>query len=125
MKKTFCLKDYRKGFIRTAVAVSAALLLTAACGSSLSLQNRGTQTWVSGNERATVTYYSLSDNSLNFIRLVIDGETHTLPQVVSADGTKYTEDLDIIWWEKGDSAFVQTRNDDWDWGEMETFAVVR
>ena len=69
--------------------------------------------------RIVARYYSLSDSSLHFVKLMMsDGTRYTLPNVVSASGARYTDDRELIWWTKGDSAFVQIRNQAGEWNMM-------
>jgi membrane-bound inhibitor of C-type lysozyme len=64
-------------------------------------------------------YYTLSDNSLHFVKLLMpDGREYTLPNAVSASGARYTDDRELVWWTKGDSAFVQTRDRNGEWQIM-------
>ena len=66
--------------------------------------------------RIVARYYSLSDNSLSFVRLTLPGgKEYTLPNVVSGSGARYTDDRELVWWIKGDSAFVQTRAANGEW----------
>lgn len=51
-----------------------------------------------------VAYYNLSDNSLSFAKFTLDGEAYTLPAVVSASGSRYTDLNKIEWFEKGGTA---------------------
>jgi membrane-bound inhibitor of C-type lysozyme len=61
-------------------------------------------------------YYTLSDRSLGFVKLVMpDGREFTLPNVVSASGARYTDDRELVWWIKGDSAFAETRDQNGEW----------
>lgn len=67
-------------------------------------------------EKITAVYYSLSDNSLHFVKIIMpDGKKYTLPQVVSGDGARYTDEREVEWWIKGDSAMIKrhTTNGDW------------
>ena len=69
-----------------------------------------------GGERIGVTYYRLSDDSLDFVKVVLpDGKERTLPNAVSASGARYTDERELVWWTKGDTAFVQTRGPDGKW----------
>jgi len=64
-------------------------------------------------------YFSLSDSSLGFVKLQMPGgREYTLPNVVSASGARYTDDRELVWWIKGDSAFVQTRDINGEWRIM-------
>jgi len=54
--------------------------------------------------RGVAKYFSLSDNSLHFVKL-------TLP-----DGqARYTSDTDLTWWTKGDVAFAEQRGLEGQW----------
>jgi membrane-bound inhibitor of C-type lysozyme len=69
-----------------------------------------------GGTRIEARYFRLSDGSLNFVKLVMsDGRTYTLPNVVSGSGARFTDDRELVWWVKGDSAFVQTRGPNGEW----------
>ena len=81
---------------------------------------------VSGGEKVTyqcengdrigAKYYSLSDDSLNFVKLILpDGKEQTLPQALSASGARDTDDRVLVWWIKGDSARAETRDDEGNW----------
>jgi len=53
------------------------------------------------NQKVQVRYFSLSDESLNFVKLALpDGKDYTLPQAVSASGARYTDDHEVVWWNK-------------------------
>jgi membrane-bound inhibitor of C-type lysozyme len=67
-------------------------------------------------ERIVARYYSLSDNSLNFVKVLLpEGREYTLPQVVSGSGVRYSADRDLVWWTKGDSAFAEVRGPNGNW----------
>ena len=69
-----------------------------------------------GGERIEATYYSLSDKSLDFVKVRLpDGGEITLPQALSASGVRYTNDVEWVWWTKGDSAFAETRDSGGGW----------
>jgi len=56
------------------------------------------------------TYYSLSDNSLGFVKLTLpDNHEVTLAQAISASGARYSNGL-LTWWIKGSSGFFQSQN---------------
>jgi membrane-bound inhibitor of C-type lysozyme len=64
----------------------------------------------------TARYYTLSDSSLHFVKVLLpDGQAYTLPQSVSGSGARYTDDMMLTWWIKGDSASVEMRDDDGQW----------
>lgn len=63
-----------------------------------------------GGKRITARYYTLSDRSLDFVKLALpDSKEYTLPHVMSASGVRYTDDREIIWWAKGDGAMIERR----------------
>jgi len=67
-------------------------------------------------DRIVARYYSLSDESLRFVKVTMPGgKVHTLPRAVSASGARYTDDFKVVWWTKGDSALVQIRDQDGKW----------
>jgi membrane-bound inhibitor of C-type lysozyme len=67
-------------------------------------------------DRIEARYYSLSDNSLNFVKLKMqDGKELTLPQALSASGARYSNDFELVWWIKGDSAKAEIRGLDGGW----------
>ena len=67
-------------------------------------------------DRIVARYYSLSDGSLDFVKVSMpDGKEYTLPNAVSASGARYTDDREFVWWTKGDSAFLQTRDQTGEW----------
>lgn len=68
------------------------------------------------NDRVDVKYYSISDKSLNFIKIILpDGKEHTLAQSVSASGARYTDERDLVWWVKGSAAKMDIRDENGDW----------
>ena len=69
-----------------------------------------------GGQTIEATYYTLDDRSLHFVRLLLPGGRRlTLPQVMSASGERFSADQDVTWWVKGNSGFVQQRNQRGDW----------
>ncbi|WP_421232209.1 MliC family protein [Aeromonas jandaei] len=67
-------------------------------------------------KKVQVRYFSLSDESLSFIKLSLpDGKDYTLPQAISASGARYTDEREAVWWNKGDEGFVEIRGQDDDW----------
>lgn len=55
---------------------------------------------------AVATYYGLSDNSLSFVKVTTKGKTFTLPQAVSASGSRYSDNLTMEWWEHQGNAMM-------------------
>lgn len=102
------------------VAVGALLLGFSGClvgQSDLQVKGGATVIYVcAGGERIAARYYSLSDDSLNFVKLSLpDGQKYTLPQVVSASGARYSDDRQLVWWTKGATAFAEMRDEQGAW----------
>jgi len=105
---------------RTTLIIGIALIWTCLELTTCNHSNKGHLTVIGGREvtyqrtdgeSITVAYYTLSDNSLNFVKLHFsDGRELTLPQVVSASGARYTDERDWEWWIKGESAMLRTRD---------------
>lgn len=77
-------------------------------------------------EEIKAEYFSLSDNSLHFVRVILPGgKVYTLPQVVSASGARYTDEREIEWWIKGDSAMLKRRSDNGSWVNIYTRCSVK
>ena len=61
-------------------------------------------------------YGSLSDNSLHFVKITMpDGQKYTLPQSVSGSGARYTDDMEIVWWEHHGTVRIDVRGPDGKW----------
>ncbi len=70
-------------------------------------------------DRLVVRYYSLSDESLRFVKILFpDGREYTLPQVISGSGARYTDDGELLWWIKGDEARAEIRDENGEWKEL-------
>ncbi len=70
-------------------------------------------------EPVVAEYYTLADKSLHFVKLTLpDGREYTLPNVLSASGVRYTDDAELLWWTKGDTAFAQNRGPDGQWRSL-------
>jgi len=67
-------------------------------------------------DRITAKYYSLSDKSLDFVKVTLPGgKEYTLPCVLSASGARYTDDRELVWWTKGDTAQAEKRDESGEW----------
>jgi membrane-bound inhibitor of C-type lysozyme len=56
-------------------------------------------------------YFTLSDHSLDFVKVTLPGrKEYTLPQTMSASGVRYTDDRELVWWTKGNTAFAEVRD---------------
>lgn len=102
------------GLLVTATILSGCVTTTE---SELDVRLTGRFVYDTGTEETiTASYHTLSDDSLNFVKLVLpDGEEHTLPQVVSASGARYSDDRALVWWVKGETARLETRGDGGEW----------
>jgi membrane-bound inhibitor of C-type lysozyme len=69
-----------------------------------------------GGRQLEVRYGRLSDGSLSFARLQPPGDQpHTLPQLVSGSGTRYTDEQRWQWWSKGQEGVLQRRDGQGQW----------
>lgn len=69
-----------------------------------------------GGERVVARYYTLADESLNFVKLLLPGgREETLPQALSASGARYSNDGEWVWWIKGEAARLERRGPEGDW----------
>jgi len=59
-------------------------------------------------EKVIARYYTLSDDSLSFVKLSFKNHSYTLPQIVSASGARYSDLHEVEWWSKGDQATFTT-----------------
>ncbi len=78
----------------------------------------GEQTMLDGYFQDSLFIYTCSDGSIIKVKykhlkegqpsavVEIDGVSTTLERVRSASGSKYSNNL-LVWWEKGDTGFVQ------------------
>jgi len=108
----------KRAALLSGVFLIALLLLPAGgnSGPALSVVGGEPVVYGCGGDRVTARYYSLSDESLRFVKILLpDGREYTLPQVVSASGARYTDDMELLWWVKGDSAYVEMRDAQGEW----------
>lgn len=59
-------------------------------------------------EKIIARYYTLSDDSLSFVKLRYKNHSYTLPQIVSASGARYSDLHEVEWWSKGNQATFTT-----------------
>jgi membrane-bound inhibitor of C-type lysozyme len=106
---------------RTAWSLTILLVVTAGCmgikQETLTVRPLERVTYrCEQGERITARYFSLSDNSLGFVKVLLpDGQEVTLPQALSASGVRYTDEREWVWWTKGDAAFAETRTPSGEW----------
>ena len=67
-------------------------------------------------DRIIARYFTLSDHSLDFVKVVLPGsKEYTLPQTMSGSGVRYTDDRELVWWTKGNTAFAEVRDNNGQW----------
>ena len=77
-------------------------------------------------ERIIARYFTLSDRSLDFVKVTLPGgREYTLPQVLSASGVRYTDDRELVWWTKGSTAFAEVRDENGQWERKYTCNEIR
>ncbi|MGA2822002.1 MAG: MliC family protein [Bacteroidales bacterium] len=77
-------------------------------------------------ERIIAKYFTLSDHSLDFVKVTLPGgREYTLPQVMSASGVRYTDDRELVWWTKGSTAFAEVRDENGQWERKYTCNEIR
>ncbi len=86
------------------------------------LSNRTLYTDSSGIE-VIADHYLLSDSSLHFIKLTLFDLHYTMPQTVSASGVRYSDGMNMTWWERSDSAMVQQRDSLGNWETTTVFRI--
>jgi len=70
-------------------------------------------------DHITARYFSLSDRSLEFVKLTLPGgREYTLPEVMSASGVRYTDERELVWWTKGNTAFTEIRDINGEWKKI-------
>ncbi|QTQ13404.1 MliC family protein [Treponema parvum] len=89
--------------------------------SDLSVIVTGSEEYVSASgKKLSVKFYSLSDQSLDFIKVQdAEGNKFTCAHVISASGARYSNEISHEFWFKGDSlsVFVSDGNGSWNNGE--------
>jgi len=88
---------------------------TASESLSVLLADRAVYSEASSETEITINHYLLSDSSLYFIQFLWGDEIYTLPRIVSASGVRYSMEMDITWWETGETALLQTRDSLGNW----------
>lgn len=87
-------------------------LVIAGCDGGAKLRVRAGKEYVYDCTDGTTlraTFYGLSDDSLNFVKVVTaDGTEYTLPQLVSASGARYSDEHGMEFWTKGDEVTIRT-----------------
>jgi len=62
----------------------------------------------SDGSKITAKYYNLSDHSLGFVKVTIEGVAYTLPTIVSASGARYSDMSKIQWWSSKNEVMLDT-----------------
>lgn len=69
--------------------------------------------------RIEARYFSLTDDSLNFVKIKMpDGEKHTLPQVIAASGARYSDEHSIQFWIKGNAMTLYAMGEEDEWKKI-------
>jgi len=77
----------------------------------LYLQKKVSLNFVDSNkDTIKVDIYVLSDDTLSFIKAWYQNQEYTLPQVVSADGARYSDGRDVAIWLVGDKLNLEYKN---------------
>jgi len=98
------------------------LMVSCTCNNSIYAELDCRISYKNGGSVLTVTYYSLTDKSLSFAKADLNGKTYTLPQVVSADGVRFTDGKSLSIWLKGDKLFVEEFKDG-EWSQRVTYDI--
>lgn len=110
-------KKMKSGWVLGILALS--LLACAQTGpqSGLTVDMSAPVTYVNENgDHFVAQYGSLSDGSLHFVRVKMpDGQEHTLPQVVSGSGVRYTDERELVWWTHQGTVRVDVRDAQGQW----------
>lgn len=95
----------------------ATLALLASCNAGIpTVQLLATASYADSEHTAEVSFYQLADASLSFIKVKkSDGTTVTLPQMVSASGTRFTDGFQDEFWFKGDYLYISSPDESGDW----------
>lgn len=111
-KSTFishCRLLNRRTLVGTTVLLLSFSQLGYAASQAAKLKVTGGETvsyFCDNGKKMAARYYNLSDNSLSFVKLTLNGKIYTLPQLVSASGARYTDERQVEWWVKGDKALL-------------------
>ena len=108
----------KKKIILLFVILSVIFLMS--CENKLSVELVNQENYKTANNKLIkVKYYQLEDKSLDFIKIKIpEVKELTLPRIMSASGSKYTDESAFIWWIKGDSGTLFRINDNGEWEEL-------
>jgi membrane-bound inhibitor of C-type lysozyme len=70
----------------------------------------------SDESKIEARFYTLTDNSLNFVKVkMVDGKEYTLPQVIAASGARYSDEYSLQFWIKGNSMTLYKMNEEREW----------
>ena len=73
--------------------------------------------YISSDEsKIEARFYSLTDNSLKFVKVkMVDGKEYTLPQVIAASGARYSDEYSLQFWIKGNAMTLYKMNEEREW----------
>jgi len=70
----------------------------------------------SDGSKIDARFYTLTDNSLSFVKVkIVDGKEYTLPQVIAASGARYSDEYSLQFWIKGNSMTLYKMNEEREW----------
>jgi len=70
----------------------------------------------SDESKINARFYTLTDNSLSFVKVnIVDGKEYTLPQVIAASGVRYSDEYCLQFWIKGNSMTLYKMNEEREW----------
>ena len=92
-----------KQFRFICIFIVLAFFVSSCDSHQLSLEKTVSLNFIDSNkDTIKVDIYTLSDDSLSFIKAWYQNQEYTLPQVVSADGARYSDGRDVTIWLIGD-----------------------
>ena len=70
----------------------------------------------SDRSKIDARFYTLTDNSLSFVKVkIVDGKEYTLPQVIAASGARYSDEYSLQFWIKGNAMTLYKMNEEREW----------
>jgi membrane-bound inhibitor of C-type lysozyme len=108
---------------KVVIAIAVILLIIAFTGCSTIAKEKLTveltqevEYICSDESKIEARFYTLTDNSLNFVKVkMVDGKEYTLPQVIAASGARYSDEYSLQFWIKGNSMTLYKMNEEREW----------
>jgi membrane-bound inhibitor of C-type lysozyme len=109
----------RKIFIAIAVVVLIMTFVGCSTNAKAKLRVELTQEieyQCSDGTKVNARFYTLTDNSLNIVKLnIANDKEYTLPQVIAASGARYSDEYSLQFWIKGKSMTLYKMNEEREW----------